>query len=63
MREDEEDPCAWMDHVMDIAEAVADGRLGEAERLGHTGFWDLVLARYEWPKPFGCTVVSLTVPC
>lgn len=48
---------------MDIAEAVADGRLGEAERLGHSGFWDLVLAREDWPKPFGCTVVSLTVPC
>lgn len=47
MRDDEDEPCAWMDHILDFA----DGMPGEAEALGHSGAWDSIFDREDWQMP------------
>ena len=49
MRHDEDEPCAWMDHVL----GFANGLPGDAEALGHSGVWDLASSRQDWDTPNG----------
>ena len=49
MREDDTEPCAWMDHV----EGFIYETPGEAAALGHTGVWDCVVPPHEWEMPSG----------
>jgi len=45
MREDQNEPCAWMEHV----NSFIYGEVGEGEALGHSGAWDVVLTDFdEW---------------
>jgi hypothetical protein len=49
MRQEDDDNCPWMDHVI----GFANGMPGEAQALGHYGGWDSLYNGATWWMPDG----------